>query len=86
MLACLGVVGTVVFLLFMFYPLVKSYKLNNDDLKAYNFSLVIFFIILQANQNYLRLYMFMIIGVVYGIYEEGDDEYGKYNNTSFQLF
>jgi hypothetical protein len=45
--------------------------LKNIDLKAYSFSLVIFFIVLQANQNYLRLYMFMIIGVVYGIFEEG---------------
>ena len=47
---------------------------------------IIFFIILQANQNYLRLYMFMIMGVVYGITGEGSGSNGKCNNTGLQFF
>lgn len=81
MLACLGIVGTTMFMYFIFNPIIKSIKTTNINLKAYCFSLLIFFIILQANQNYLRLYMFMILGVVYGIYEEGSDSNGEYYNT-----
>lgn len=86
MLASLGIVGTTMFLYFIFMPVVKAYKSNNIDYKAYSYSLIIFFIILQANQNYLRLYMFMIMGVVYGLYEEGSDFDGKCSNPGLQLF
>lgn len=86
MLACLGIVGTTMFIYFIFLPIIKSIKSKDDDYKAYCFSLLIFFIILQANQNYLRLYMFMIMGVVYGITGEGSGSNGKCNNTGLQFF
>ena len=86
MLACLGIVGTIMFIYFIFMPVIKLYKSKDIDYRAYSFALFIFFIVLQANQNYLRLYMFMIMGVVYACYEEGSGMCGKRNNTGLQLF
>ncbi|MGL5902336.1 MAG: O-antigen ligase family protein [Cetobacterium sp.] len=64
----LGVVGFILFLMFFIY-LFKQYKKNKKDfeIKAMWISLILFGVILQANQNYMRLYMWIHIALFIGM-------------------
>lgn len=73
LMATLGIVGTVAFYGLTVSLIVKSIKVskkvkNNQSkmLVACAFALIIFTVILQANQGYLRLYHWMLLGVIYG--------------------
>lgn len=64
----LGLVGFISFSLF-FYVLLKKYEENRNNLaiKSMWISLCFFIIILQANQNYMRLYMWIHIAIYVGM-------------------
>lgn len=69
-----GIVGGVAFLLFILHhvflgtlkPIQYNYELI--ILQSMVFAFVLFFLTLQTNQNYLRPYMWMHLGLIAGIY------------------
>lgn len=66
-LANLGVIGLITFLIFILGIIgisIKSIKRNDFIAISLIFSIIIFAILLQANQNYLRLYMWMHLGII----------------------
>ncbi|MDB8558553.1 O-antigen ligase family protein [Turicibacter sanguinis] len=71
-----GVIGFFTFIYFVGNILVKGYK-NNNILSIYNkaivVSIVIFIVTLQANQNYMRLYLWMFLGICLGIISEKEE-------------
>lgn len=70
LLANLGIVGFVTFLIFVFGVIIVSIKNRekNDYMSlSVLFALIIFAAVLQANQNYLRLYMWMHMGILLAI-------------------
>lgn len=71
----LGVIGFFCFCYFYYY-LYSVYKKNkcNIEIKMMWISLILFLIILQANQNYMRLYMWIHIGLFIGISKNIKDE------------
>ncbi|MTI59428.1 MAG: hypothetical protein FH762_05455 [Firmicutes bacterium] len=72
-MANLGLLGLITFLLFICKILlsgfIKTRNLGRYMIKerALIFSFIIFWLTLQANQNYLRLYMWMHLGIMSGI-------------------
>lgn len=73
LLANTGLLGLVSFLLFFIGVIFKSlYKVKNIKsekaiiVRAFIFAFVVFGIVLQANQNYLRIYMWMHLGIISG--------------------
>lgn len=72
-LACLGIIGLITFLIFIGSILLKSRTKileNNSEYwlsKAIVVGFIIFIIVLQFNQNYLRLYMWMQMGFIAGV-------------------
>lgn len=76
LLACSGLVGFCAFYIFVLFPVYKAFvsKTRNNYKygKIFSFSLLVLIIILQANQNYMRLYLWMMIIVSYVsiIYED----------------
>lgn len=66
LLATTGIFATCAFYFFALYP-IKTFIFKNkyNDAKPFTFALITFILILQANQNYMRLYMWMIIGISY---------------------
>lgn len=69
-----GISGFITLGLFITNIIIKSYKrvkkLNNERdilMKAFIIAFIVFLIVLQANQNYLRLYMWMQMGLILGI-------------------
>lgn len=81
----LGIVGFISFLIFFFY-LFKLYKENKNsiEVKMMWVSLILFLIVLQANQNYMRLYMWIHIGLYLGITKnlQNGENYASINNNS----
>lgn len=74
LLATLGLVGLVTFSIFIFSLIFKGFinaKYFDDEkrifIKAVIVAFIVFLIALQANQNYLRLYMWMHMGILAGI-------------------
>lgn len=70
LLANLGIVGFATFLILVFGVIIVSIKNRekNDYMSlSVLFALIIFGIVLQANQNYLRLYMWMHMGILLAI-------------------
>ncbi len=70
LLATLGIFGTISFYAISLHPVVKCVKKNSRssiELKAFCLALVVFTLILQVNQGYLRLYHWMFFGVVNSI-------------------
>jgi len=63
LLSTLGIFATVAFYGIIFAPLLRVRR--NHALKAVMFAMVLFWAVLQANQNYMRLYLWMWIYVVY---------------------
>jgi len=73
LLANLGVFGLISFLCFFVGVIAKSYAKiyafkseKAKIIKGMIISLIIFGIVLQANQNYLRIYMWMHLGIIAG--------------------
>lgn len=68
LLSTCGAFATVAFYLFVFSLIYKSLKVSkryNCKLLGYfSLGVIMFFIILQANQNYLRLYLWMFLGML----------------------
>lgn len=68
-LANLGIVGFAAFSIFILAIIIRSLK-NIKKMNYYQIALIISFlifaIVLQANQNYLRLYMWMQLGIISG--------------------
>lgn len=60
----LGILFGSIFIFFFFYVNMKLYKKNNYLYKAFVISFILFFIILQANQNYMRLYMWNHLAIM----------------------
>lgn len=81
LLATLGIIGGITFFILHFH-LIKLLISNTRRtyLSRYGVgfatSLIVFLIVLQANQNYLRLYHWMLLGVLFsGIYLKNIDDY-----------
>lgn len=73
-LANLGFFGFITFIFFIIGTILNSYlkvsKIYNENskvVKSVIFSFFVFIIVLQANQNYLRLYMWMHLGILSGM-------------------
>lgn len=72
-MATLGIFSCIAFYMISLRQIVKGYKLYKVDrnkhrvLFAFIIALVIFTIILQINQGYLRLYHWMLFGIVEGL-------------------
>ena len=68
--ATLGIIGILCFFITYLY-LQKKYNLNKKDIyvQALFYSFILFILILQANQNYMRLYMWNHIALYLGIIE-----------------
>jgi O-antigen ligase len=67
LLATVGLFATVAFYCFIFFIIYCVYKCSKENKNfSYSmiFALLIFLVILQANQNYLRLYMWMFLGML----------------------
>lgn len=60
----LGIIGGIILLLFFIIITLKIYKNKNLIYQAFAISFLLFFIILQANQNYMRLYMWNHIALM----------------------
>lgn len=69
--ANLGFLGPVLFYAITVYLVYLTYKTYQDAkeprLIAFAFALVVFTIVLQVNQSYLRLYHWMAMGALYGL-------------------
>lgn len=73
LLCTTGVFSFFFFVLWFLEPLYKIRKENKlkkkyNNTSAYFFSLVILLVVLQANQNYLRLYLWMLPGIINAIF------------------
>lgn len=68
LLATTGIIASVFFIIFNIKMIVKCLKKRNDNIISYalGLSLMIFLIILQINQGYLRLYHWMFLAVING--------------------
>lgn len=68
--ATLGIIGILCFFITYLY-LQKKYNSNKKDIyvQALFYSFILFILILQANQNYMRLYMWNHIALYLGIIE-----------------
>lgn len=73
-LCCLGIIGLITFSIFILSVLIKGILhlkfldgKNRILAKAIILSFIIFIIVLQFNQNYLRLYMWMHLGIIAGL-------------------
>lgn len=70
LLSTCGILVTILFYIFVFKIIYNAYKVGkkyrNNYLIACSFGLLVFMIVLQANQNYLRLYMWMFFGILAG--------------------
>ncbi|WP_028973463.1 O-antigen ligase family protein [Spirochaeta cellobiosiphila] len=64
-----GVFGFFFSIIWFLYPIMVRSKYNKykDLFYSYRFSYLVFFVILQANTNYMRLYHWMLIGIVLGL-------------------
>lgn len=60
----LGIIGGIVLLLFFVIITLKTYKNKSLVCQAFAISFLLFFIVLQANQNYMRLYMWNHIALM----------------------
>lgn len=85
LLATLGVVGFIAFYGLTISLIVKCFRIYRKNksgettlLVAYAYGLLIFTLILQANQGYLRLYHWMFFGILWG----GLLKYGKKKTKS----
>ena len=73
MMATLGIFATIVFyalFLSLIYNALKVYKKGRKKFKmlpAFCLALFVFTLILQVNQGYLRLYHWMLLGILYGM-------------------
>ena len=72
LLATTGIFTTLVFYVFFLNPIKIYFSKNNYSLetKAMVFALILFLIIIQANQNYMRLYMWMLLAICYAMINE----------------
>ena len=82
LMATTGIFGTIAFYLITIGQVFKVYRLNknlNNNashlLASLAFAIVIFTIILQVNQGYLRLYHWMFLGMIEGGYYYVKDKY-----------
>ncbi len=70
LLSTCGILVTVLFYTFVFKTIYSAYRVGkrnkNNYLVACSFGMLVFIIVLQANQNYLRLYMWMFLGILAG--------------------
>lgn len=74
LMATLGISGAITFYLFNFDLIFKCFfKISKfpekEVINGLIIGLIAFLIVLQANQSYLRLYHWMILGVLYGTYK-----------------
>lgn len=60
----LGLIGGVIFLLFFIVVFIKIFKNKDLRYQGLAISFLLFFIVLQANQNYMRLYMWNHLGLM----------------------
>lgn len=73
LMATLGIFATIAFYalsLSLLYNALKVYKQGRKKFKilpAFCLALIVFTIILQVNQGYLRLYHWMLFGILYGL-------------------
>ncbi|ELC8398755.1 O-antigen ligase family protein [Clostridium perfringens] len=74
MLSYIGLIGLITFIIFIVSVIrtsfKKSRKIDINNLmfsKAIFISFLVFLIVLQFNQNYLRLYMWMQLGIIAGL-------------------
>lgn len=76
LLATTGIFTTLAFYLFYMYPCKVFFKKgkNHFSSKSFVFALIMFIIILQANQNYMRLYLWMLVGICYAFINEDSNE------------
>lgn len=77
-LANLGAIGFITFCIFILGIIISSIKsINRNEQMAIAviFALIIFGLVLQANQNYLRLYMWMHLGLLLSLSNQKDKEY-----------
>lgn len=68
LLATTGIIASFFFIIFNAKMIIKSIKKRNDNIISYalGLSLLIFLIILQINQGYLRLYHWMFLAIING--------------------
>ena len=66
LLATIGLIGALLFYIMYFFPIIKSMSKKGSNEAAFAFSALFFILLLQANQNYMRLYLWMLIGIMYG--------------------
>lgn len=59
-----GIIFGNIFLIVLFYINFKLYKIKNTICKALAIAFLLYFIVLQANQNYMRMYMWNHIGLM----------------------
>lgn len=88
-LSTLGLFGFSMFVLFFIYLFFAINKKNQTKiLKSLLFSLFLFLVMLQANQNYMRMYMWLHIALILGFIEtsrKGQEKYEKNNSSISQL-
>ncbi len=85
LLATTGIFATCAFYFFTLYPIkVFIEKKNYKEARPFVFALITFVLILQANQNYMRLYMWMIIGISYAFMRLNDEEREENKRWMFQ--
>lgn len=70
LLANLGIIGFLAFYYFFGEILYKAYKYSKKQNDFFGISIVlatiIFMVVLQANQNYMRIYLWMLLGISLG--------------------
>lgn len=77
-LANLGAIGFITFCIFILGIIISSIKsiTRNEQMAiAVIFAIIIFGLVLQANQNYLRLYMWMHLGLLLSLSNQKEKEY-----------
>lgn len=83
LLSTCGLFSTIAFYSFVFILIHKSFKVSKitrtSFIKYLGIGVLMFFIILQANQNYLRLYLWMFLAILAGTIDAVKNHKGRGN-------
>jgi len=79
MFATIGFLPSILLLSITAFPFLESFSIsknnpNKKNMMACALGLLCFFIVLQANQNFYRLYYWLFIGIAYSIIKDNKEE------------